>query len=189
VAEHTPNPDAIKFLLGRACFDPALARRSGFEFADASRAESASPLAAELLALQGVRRVFVGPDFVSVTRDPAFGWRDLGAQVIARIRGLLSSERPCLDVDAARAAAPPPDEAAGGGAGAARVRSLLEDEIRPLVALHGGDVEFLGYADGVVSLTLRGACAGCPASEATLRGQIETRLRAALPELVRVDAR
>ncbi|MBW2281868.1 MAG: NifU family protein [Deltaproteobacteria bacterium] len=187
VAEHTPNPDAIKFLLGRACFDPVAVGRSGFDFVDPADAASVSPLAAALLALDGVRRVFVGPDFVAVTRDPAAGWRELGARVIARIREFLVSDRPCLDAEAARAAAPPVDT--DRDEDAARVRSLLENEIRPLVALHGGDVQFLGYADGVVSLALRGACAGCPASEATLRGQIETRLRAALPGFVRVDAR
>ncbi len=188
VAEHTPNPDAIKFLLGRPCFDPATAPttgRAGFDFVDAASAAVASPLAAELLALEGVQRVFVGPDFVAVTRDPAFGWHELGERVIGRIAEFLASERACLDADAACAAAPPAD----AGEQAARVRSVLEREIRPLVAVHGGDVEFLGYAEGVVRLALRGACAGCPASELTLRGQIEKRLRAALPEFVRVDAR
>ena len=66
--------------------------------------------------------------------------------------------------------------------------TALEREVRPLVALHGGDVELLGFADGVVRLALRGACAGCPASQATLRGLVEKKLAEAVPGLVRVEA-
>jgi Fe-S cluster biogenesis protein NfuA len=174
VAEHTPNPDAIKFLLGRVLLDQP------YDFRDVEAA-SVSPLASPLFALAGVQRVFIGPDFAVVTKRGEASWSGLADPVIRALRAFLASGEPAVDPEA------PPSSAPEWGEEAARLERVLDAQIQPLVAMHGGDVELISYAGGVARLALRGACAGCPASEATLREQIERRLRAEFPDLVRVE--
>ncbi len=174
VAEHTPNPDAIKFLLGRVLLDQP------YDFRDA-QAASASPLASPLFALAGVRRVFIGPDFAVVTKRGEASWSELADPVCRALRAFLASGEPAVGPEA------PPAPAPAWGQEAARLERVLDQQIQPLVAMHGGDVELISYAGGVARLALRGACAGCPASELTLRAQIERRLRAEFPDLVRVE--
>jgi Fe-S cluster biogenesis protein NfuA len=175
VAEHTPNPDAIKFLLGRPVAEGA------HDFASGEDALNASPLAAALFALRGVERVYLGPDFAVVTKRPDTDWGELGDEAVRTLREFLASGRDAL---CPGASAP---VHARGDAAADRVRRVLRDEIHAIVAAHGGEVELVDYTAGVARLALHGACAGCPASEATLRIQIERRLREALPDLVRVE--
>lgn len=174
VAEHTPNPHAIKFLLGRSFLDEP------YDF-DAPVPAAVSPLAARLFARPGVQRVFLGPDFVVITKDPGTGWPLLAPRVIETLREFLALEQPAVGPDAR------PARASAGGEEEERMARVLLEQIQPIVAAHGGDVELVGYAGGVARLVLRGACAGCPASEATLRSQIERRLRAEFPDLVRVE--
>ena len=177
VAEHTPNPDAIKLLLGRTIAEGA------HDFASAEDASDASPLAAALFELAGVKRVYLGPDFAVVTKRSDADWRELGDAVVRTLREFLASGEAAL-----RPGAPSrPGGGEEGGEEVERVRRVLREEIHPLVAAHGGEVELLSYVGGVARLALHGACAGCPASEATLRIQVERRLRAVLPGLVRVE--
>ncbi len=174
VAEHTPNPDAIKFLLGRVLLDQP------YDFREAEEA-AASPLASPLFALPGVQRVFVGPDFAVVTKQGDASWSELADPVSRALRAFLASGEPAVDPEAPAGSAP------AWGEEAARLERVLDEQIQPLVAMHGGDVELISYAGGVARLMLRGACAGCPASELTLRAQIERRLRVEFPDLVRVE--
>ena len=175
VAEHTPNPHAIKFLLGRTLLDEP------YDF-EAPELAAASPLAAALFARAGVRRVFLGPDFVVVTKAAEVSWSELAPPVLQTLREFLVSGGPAVGPEATPARAQMPC-----GEEAARLERVLLEQIQPLVAAHGGDVELISFAGGVARLALRGACAGCPASELTLRGQIERRLRAEFPDLVRVE--
>jgi Fe-S cluster biogenesis protein NfuA len=174
VAEHTPNPDAIKFLLGRALVSEAR------DYASADSG-STSPLAEALFHIAGVRRVFLGPDFVVVTKSSDAAWAALADPVQRVLREFLASGHAAVDPDA-----PAPARASGGEAEARLVR-VLREQIEPIVAAHGGEVELVSYLGGVARLALHGACSGCPAAELTLRAQVERRLRAELPELVRVE--
>lgn len=173
VAEHTPNPDAIKFLLGRTLLDEP------YDFCEPEAAAS-SPLAAALFARPEVRRVFLGPDFVVVTKRTDASWSVLAELVIGALREFLASGE-----SAVGAAAIPARGARGEDA--ALLERVLRDKIQPLVAAHGGDVELIDYTAGVARLALRGACAGCPASEVTLRLLVERTLRAEIPDLLRVE--
>jgi Fe-S cluster biogenesis protein NfuA len=128
--------------------------------------------------------VFIGPDFVSVTCVEAADWGVLGPRAIALLRDFLASGEPLVSVVPERAAEDVDDPEL-----AERVRVVLRERIRPAVARDGGDVALIGVRDGIVKLSLRGACAGCPASQATLRDYISRELRAAVPELVDVVAR
>ncbi len=176
--EHTPNPDCLKLHAG--C---DLGVGEGADFADREAAESASPLAARLMALEGMRRVLIAPRFVSITKDHAAPWRPLAERAAEILREHLASGAPALRPGWS----PPPRPA--DDAESAQVRALVEREVRPLVARDGGDVEFLSWRAGVLELALRGACADCPSSAQTLRLGIEARLRELLPDLVEVVAR
>lgn len=178
IVEHTPNPDSLKLLVE----DPTASQLSA-AFSDPAEAGLGSPIAARLLALPGVASVFVGPAFVSVTKRSDASWRELGPQMIEQARQHLESGEPMIRSGYVPSEGPEPI------ADDREVRRVLEQEIGPLVAAHGGAVGFVSYRDGVVELRMQGACAGCPASEQTLRRQIESRLRAAVPEISQVIAR
>ncbi len=175
--EGTPNPATLKFLPGRAILGDATA-----DFADADAA-LISPLAEALFGLEGVARVFLGGDFVTVTKTPEVEWQALKPQVLGLLMEHLVENRPILrdnitleaeDVDPADAEI------------AAQIKELLDTRIRPAVAGDGGDIIFRGFRDGVVSLKMQGSCAGCPSSTATLKHGIENMLKHYIPEVTSV---
>jgi Fe-S cluster biogenesis protein NfuA len=180
--ETTPNPATLKFLPGRV-----LAEDGPREFRNAEEAES-SPLAKRLFALEGVEGVFVGSDFVTVTKAlSGLDWPQLKAPVLAAIMDHFTSGEP-LFLHAA-------EEAAGGlytGEAAQivlEIKDLLDSRIRPAVAQDGGDILFDRFEPdtGVLWLQMRGACAGCPSSSATLKAGVENMLRHYIPEVTRVE--
>lgn len=174
-AERTPNPASIKWVVNRELAPPGVSAN----FAEPVAAD-VSPLAARLFAVPGVERVFVAPGFVTVTRREELEWTDLAQPVVDAIKAHVASGEPALG---SSFEAP---EAAAGGEVADRIRAILENEVRPAVAMDGGDVIFSGYHDGVVEVVLQGSCVGCPSSTATLRFGIEARLREEIPEVQRV---
>ena len=177
-AERTPNPNAIKWVL-----DAPLAGGAGAWFEQAPGAD-VSPLAARLFAVSGVAAVHLGPDFVTVTKAPQVEWPQIAEALAGVLRGHAASGEPALGPGYR-----PREVRADADEVSARIRRILEQEIRPAVALDGGDVVFVGYREGRVELRLRGACEGCPGSSATLRQGIEVRLREAVPEVREVVAR
>jgi Fe-S cluster biogenesis protein NfuA len=174
-AERTPNPASIKWVVNRA-LAPA---GTSANFAEPVGPEL-SPLAARLFAVPGVERVFVAPGFVTVTRREDLEWTDLAQPVVDAIKAHVASDEPGLGPSFEV------PETGGGGDVADRIRAILENEVRPAVAMDGGDVVFSAYHDGVVEVVLQGSCVGCPSSTATLRFGIEARLREEIPEVTRV---
>ncbi len=172
--EGTPNPATLKFLPGRDILGTRTA-----DFADADAA-LISPLAEALFGIQGVARVFLGGDFVTVTKDSDADWPDLKPQVLALLMDHLLNERPIMNEHAALLDedVDPADQEI-----AEQIKDLLNERIRPAVAGDGGDIVFRGYRDGVVSLMMQGACSGCPSSTATLRHGIENMLKHYIPEV------
>ena len=192
VAEHTPNPQAVKLDVGRVIGPPG-----GADFPTAESALAGSPLAAALFDLEGVQRVFVGEDFVTVTKAEGSAWRELGDLLQRTVIDHIQAGRPVLsagyiptDVPPGGVGKGPPGSPDADRAGELElIRELLEEEIRPAVARDGGDVVLISYREGVVELELRGACADCPSSLQTLKLGIEARLRQEIPGLVSVIAR
>jgi Fe-S cluster biogenesis protein NfuA len=179
--EATPNPQVLKFLPGRELL-PGASR----EFVDAGQAE-ASPLAAALFGLGGVRRVYFGDDFLTVTKDPDLDWSHLKAPILAEIMDHFTSGAPLIVGEG-----PLADEAVYEGEIAeivAEIRELIDTRIRPAVAQDGGDILFNRFdaSTGVVFLHMKGACSGCPSSSATLRAGVENMLRHYVPEVTRVE--
>jgi len=176
-AERTPNPNSIKWVL--SCSVDAEGRSAHFT---APPADDVSPLAAKLFAVPGVVGVFLAGNFVTVTKADDVDWADLAQPLVDAIKSFFAGGGAALGPAFVSAAA------AGQGEIEARIQEILEHEIRPAVAMDGGDVIFAGYRDGVVELYMQGSCSGCPSSRATLKLGIEARLREAIPEVVEVVA-
>ena len=177
--EGTPNPATLKFLPGRAVLASGTA-----DFASADSA-GRSPLASRLFAEPDVARVFLGADFVTVTKDDHADWADVKPAVLGALVEHFVSGRPALEgeaVDPGEAAIRPEDAEV-----VEQIKELLDTRVRPAVAADGGDIVFHGYRDGVVSLHMQGACSGCPSSRATLKHGIENMLRHYVPEVVAVE--
>jgi len=187
--ETTPNPNSLKFLPGRA-----VSPGKPMEFASPDEAV-ASPLAEALFDIQGVERVYFGPDFIAVSRkaEAERDWDELKAPVLGAIMDHFVSGAPLLAgaQAAPAAAAAHNDEAYEGDAAqvVAEIKDLLDTRIRPAVAQDGGDIVFDRFeADtGTVWLHLRGACSGCPSSSATLKAGVENMLKHYVPEVTRVE--
>jgi Fe-S cluster biogenesis protein NfuA len=176
--EGTPNPATLKFLPGRDVMGMATA-----DFATAASAER-SPLATAIFDLPGVTRVFLGSDFVTVTKTDAIAWQSLKPQVLGIIMEHFVAGRPVIEGEEAAASE---DVGPEDAEIVAQIKELLETRVRPAVASDGGDIVFRGYRDGVVMLHMQGACSGCPSSSATLKHGIENMLRHYVPEVTRVE--
>jgi Fe-S cluster biogenesis protein NfuA len=175
--ETTPNPATLKFLPGREVMAQGTAN-----FADSAAAHR-SPLAQRLFGIEGVTGVFLGSDFVSVSKDAAADWYQLKPAVLGAIMEHFTEGAPViLAVDNSTAEGEEDDEVT------AQIRELLETRVRPAVAQDGGDIIFHRFADGIVYLHMQGSCSGCPSSTATLKAGIENMLRHYVPEVVEVRA-
>jgi Fe-S cluster biogenesis protein NfuA len=175
--EQTPNPASLKFLPGRAVLE-----RGTRDFPTAETAH-ASPLAEELFAIQGVAGVFLGSDFITVTKDDRFDWSVLKPMILASIMDHFTAGKAIvLDADAEQSAESDGEE----DEVVSQIKALLDSRVRPAVAQDGGDIVYRGFEDGVVLLSLKGSCSGCPSSIATLKTGIENLLKHYVPEVKEV---
>jgi len=186
--EATPNPDVLKFIPGRDVLGDGTR-----EFRSAVEAE-ASPLAQAIFELTDVRRVFFGPDFLTVTRAPSGReWAQMKAPILAAIMEHYTTDAPLLRDAAVLVDADDCHDAAvyeGDTAQiVAEIKELLDTRIRPAVAQDGGDITFSRFEpeSGIVWLHMRGACSGCPSSSATLKSGVENMLKHYVPEVTRVE--
>jgi Fe-S cluster biogenesis protein NfuA len=181
--ERTPNPSTLKFLPGRTVMGEGSA-----DFRDAEAAQR-SPLAARLFRLEEVRGVFLGGDFITVTKAEEADWQTVKPIVLGVIMEHFVTGQPVMlgtDVDAE--AVPEPAVAPEDAEIVGQIKELLDSRVRPAVAQDGGDIVFRGFDKGVVMLHLQGSCAGCPSSTATLKMGIENMLKHYIPEVVEVRA-
>ena len=185
--ETTPNPATLKFLPGE------LVMQTGTrEFRDEVEA-AASPLASALFDLGDVTGVFFGRDFVSVTAAPGVDWSALKPQVVAILLDHFVTGAPLFSgPDASGIVVPAEDDDFGDDPAHAdivvQIKELIETRVRPAVANDGGDIVYRGFRDGVVFLSMQGACSGCPSSTATLKNGIESLLKHYVPEVSEVRA-
>jgi Fe-S cluster biogenesis protein NfuA len=176
--EQTPNPATLKFLPGRTVLE-----RGTVDMPDAESARR-SPLAERLFQVEGVTGVFLGSDFVTITKQADKEWYLLKPALLGIIMEHFTAGRPIVLDDAAE-----PAEAAGEEDELVlQIKELLDTRVRPAVAQDGGDIIFRGFDKGIVYLHLQGSCAGCPSSTATLRMGIENMLKHYVPEVIEVRA-
>ncbi len=178
--EGTPNPATLKFIPGKVVLEDGT-----LEFRDASEAEPVSPLAVRLFAVDGVTGVFLGSDFISVTKDHR-EWQHLKPAVLGAIMEHYLSGEPVISGANGSGHAGEDFDPADGEL-VATIKELIETRVRPAVANDGGDIIFRGYRDGIVYLKMQGACSGCPSSTATLRYGIENLLKHFVPEVQEVQ--
>ena len=175
--EPTPNPATLKFLPGRPVLETGT-----FEATSPAEAER-SPLAKALMEIEGVRGVFLAPDFISVTKGEG-EWQHLRPAVLGVVTEFFLTGAPALAGGAAKTEEfydPSEQDVVD------TIKELIETRVRPAVAGDGGDIVFKGFRDGVVYLGMKGACSGCPSSTATLKHGIENLFKHFLPEVKGVE--
>ena len=176
--ESTPNPATLKFLPGQTVLEAGTA-----DFPTADTADK-SPLAARVFGVDGVTGVFLGNDFVTVTKQDAVEWDHVKPAILGAIMEHFQSGQPVMTGEAADSG-----HAASEGENSEvidQIKQLLDTRVRPAVAQDGGDITFHGFERGVVYLHMQGACAGCPSSTITLKMGIENLLRHYIPEVTEV---
>ena len=173
--EFTPNPNTLKYTLNRRIL--ILGTEN---FLSLQEAETYSPLAKKLLELKGIESVMLGPSFISITLDSQDHILELNEAAIKTIKTHLESGETIV---VAREEAVIPDNE---DENSALIRKIINTEIRPAVAMDGGDIHFSSYQNGIVYLHMEGACSGCPSSEMTLKMGIESRLRKEIPGLKKI---
>ncbi len=181
--QDTPNPQSLKFLPGREVLEGG----GTMDFPTVSSA-SCSPLAKLLFRIEGVRSVFFGPDFVTLTKvdDDTVEWKVMKPEVYATIMDFFASGLPVVNEDAEPASSETTiyeddDDTV------AMIKELLDTRIRPTVQEDGGDVIYMGFTDGVVKLKMQGACTSCPSSVVTLKNGVQNMLQFYIPEVVAVE--
>ena len=184
--EATPNPQALRFIVTKTIADESVNMVSA---AEAGR----SPLAQKILGFPWAAGVLIGPNFVTVSKQDWVDWDAIADPLSDLIKEHLKRGEPVLLRSESGAA-----EGGGGSAGdgnqdqsddsliVQKIKKILRDEIRPAVAMDGGDIEFDCFVEGRVYLHMRGACSGCPSSAFTLKEGIETRLKESVPEVQEV---
>ena len=176
--ESTPNPATLKFLPGNSVMETGTANFAAPD--EAGR----SPLAQALFASEGVIGVFLGADFITVTKSGDKEWDVMKPLILGAIMEHFQSGRPVIEADDAdKSVADGDDDEV-----VVQIRELIDTRVRPAVAQDGGDIVYKGFEDGIVYLHMQGACAGCPSSTATLKHGIENMLRYYVPEVQEVQA-
>ena len=173
--EFTPNPNTLKFVVNRE-----LLKFGAANFTSAEAAKAKSPLGAKLFGVSGVGAIMIGRNFITITKTEGGDWDLVHEQSRKILQQHLESGETVVEQTALNT------NTQGGGEVEQKIREILDNEIRPAVAMDGGDITFDKYEDGVVYLYMQGACAGCPSSTMTLKMGIENRLREAIPEIKEV---
>jgi Fe-S cluster biogenesis protein NfuA len=177
--EATPNPATLKFLPGRAVLDNGALDMPSREQA------AQSPLAQRLFSIDKVAGVFLGSDFITVTKSDG-DWQQLKPMILGAIMEHYMSGAPILSEGADANAGEEEFFDAADTETVNTIKDLIETRVRPAVANDGGDITFRGFKDGVVFLSMKGACSGCPSSSATLRHGIQNLLRHFVPDVTEV---
>ncbi len=179
--EQTPNPATLKFIPGKTVLADGTV-----DFRSPDEAAGKSPLAERLFGIDDVEGVFLGPDFITVTKGDSAEWYLLKPAILGVIMEHFTAGQPVLVDGAAIEVDEEIDEE--NAEIISQIKELLDTRVRPAVAQDGGDIVFHAFQQGIVYLHMRGACAGCPSSTATLKMGIENMLRHYIPEVTEVRA-
>lgn len=174
--ESTPNPSTMKFNFGQKISDQSI------DFPNVEASER-SPLAAKIFGFPWTSSVFLGEDFVTITKQDWVDWEILASPLAGLLGEHIESGQPViLHMEASL------DESENDSETVKHIKRILQTEIKPVVALDGGDIVFSKYEDQILYIHMRGACSGCPSSQATLKDGIEVRMKQAIPEIKEVLA-
>jgi len=174
--EANPNPNSLKFVADYMLVEPG----QNFDFPDVDSAKNA-PLAAELFGYDFVRRVFYMSNFITVTKTDDTQWMEIQDILKDHIKNYLESGKPILEQSAIESIVEETEMDI-------KIKSLLEEYIKPAVEQDGGAIEYKSFEDGVVKVFLQGSCSGCPSATVTLKSGIENLLKSMIPEVKSVEA-
>lgn len=176
--EQTPNPATLKFIPGEVVLE------TGSIFFETRDEAAASPLASSLFEVDGVTAVFFGHDFITITSDGR-DWDELKPVILGTVMEHFTAGLPVMGDTVAEA---PEIQDDADPEIVAQIKELLESRVRPAVARDGGDIVYHAFRGGIVYLQMRGACAGCPSSTATLKYGIQNLLKHYIPEVDSVES-
>jgi Fe-S cluster biogenesis protein NfuA len=185
--EHTPNPDTLKFLPGKKVSDVG-----PIEFLKDDKTIKIS-LAKNILSLEGTVMVFFGENFITVKKEKNLDWENLKHGIISEINDYYSkgnnvvvSKNSRLEKVLSQSASD--SKPIQSNDTIKKINEVLDSKIRPAVARDGGDITFKSFADGVVTVELKGSCSGCPSSVMTLKQGVQNLLCHYIPEVKSVEA-
>lgn len=176
-AEPTPNPSTLKFMIGQE-----IAKKT-YDFTTADEARAKSPLAARIFSVEDISGVYIGRTFLTVSKSGLKHWDDYEDRILKLIEEHLKNKEAVITETETS-----PKQVRELSETEKKIVAILDDEIRPAVAMDGGDIIYKSFEDGIVYLQMIGSCSGCPSSTATLKMGIETRIREVLPEVTEVVA-
>ena len=187
--QETPNPNSLKFLPG-----VTVVEKDTYDFPNAQSAIGRSQLARLLFKIEGVKSVFYGKDFITITKhDEEVEWRLLKPEIYATIMDYFTSGLPIItekqakETDEIKKAEQEGDEDSEQNETIMMIKELLETRIRPTVQEDGGDLIYMGFKDGIVKLKLQGSCTSCPSSVVTLKSGVQNMLQFYIPEVLGVE--
>ena len=176
--EETPNPNTLKFIPGVQVLE-----QGTYEFKDKDSSKT-SNLANLIFSINGIDRVFLTTEFVSVTKKNEINWEILKPLILTAIMDHYASGKKVIEITQNST-----DQSNDEDTEVVKqIKELIDQRVRPAVAMDGGDISFCSFENGVVTLQMKGACAGCPSSTATLKMGIENMLRHYIPEVLEVKA-
>ncbi|MFT6332270.1 MAG: Fe-S cluster biogenesis protein NfuA [Lentimonas sp.] len=175
--ENTPNPATLKFIPE----EREIAGKNPVEFKNSTQAQDQSILAQQLFLIVGVESVFLGKDFVTITKKEDNSWEDIKTEILATIMDFILSGKPAVNE------VKDLDDDSEDSEIVKQIKELIEIKVRPAVAMDGGDIIYRGFEDGIVKLELKGSCSGCPSSTITLKSGIENMLKHYIPEVESVE--
>ena len=176
--ELTPNPETLKFIVGNEYIF-----QSGIEIKDKKEAKKFK-FSKNLFQLKGVKRMFIGENFIAVTKEKSITWNYLKTKILIFILDFITSNKYIVE----KIIKKEPDKNINRNKISSKIEKIINDKVRPAVARDGGDIIFKNFEKGIVYLNLKGACVGCPSSTATLKQGIENLLKHYLPEVKEVKA-
>ncbi|MFM7620689.1 MAG: NifU family protein [Alphaproteobacteria bacterium] len=184
-SESTPNPATLKFIPD----DLEVLKTGTMEFKNQKQASKKSPLAMQLFEIKGVEAVFLGHDFITITKNDNVDWQDIKTEIQATIMDFFVSNKPILFANQSTdlKVEENNNEFTQDSEIVKQIKELIEIKVRPAVAMDGGDIIFHSFENGIVYLVLKGSCSGCPSSTVTLKNGIENMLKHYIPEVEAVE--
>ena len=182
--EQTPNPESLKFVTNKMLYSGTA------DFRTRELADEYSPLAAALFDLPYVKSVYICNNFITLTKEMNYDWEDLMIRTKDFIKGYIMEEKPIILDGFADAMAAEEEKRMSEISYnedeeemVKRIRELIDTYVKPAVEMDGGNIEFISYHEGIVTLGMQGACSGCPSSTVTLKSGIEAMLKRMVPQV------
>lgn len=169
--EKTPNPNTLKYNFNRV-----ILATGSVEFLDEKDAEK-SPLATRVFQIQGVQRVFIGTDFIAITKQDGIEWSAINQYLAPKLEDFFESGEKAVNTLQEAIKIDLSDMTDEEKEVVKEIEKIIEEKVRPAVAQDGGDIVLRGYKNKVVYVKMLGACSGCPSSGATLKDGVENMMK------------